>query len=306
MFRTKNLKEQLAVPSHIFSHIAIIAISAAIALSLPYTVGYVAQKFLVYWAFIGNEKLFMLTVEIVTAVFLIFIFNYISWIWKERRRAVMAREAGLVSLSSSRGVFARKRNRKLKEKQGIARDIMVIGSTGYRTFANSSGDLHNVVRNCREAKIMLLNPYGDGANIRAKSILDPEITPARLGEQIQESIAFLKELRSVQKGIRLKLYEHVPFLKMVISGDYIWMQHYHAGHDVQGMPEYIFKHIQSPGSLYGIFYQFFLSQWNDPDIPEYDFETDQLVYRDMSGNELKRERLWESGTVGMFEEISAQ
>ena len=306
MFRTKNLKEQLAVPSHIFSHIAIIAISAAIALSLPYTVGYVAQKFLVYWAFIGNEKLFMLTVEIVTAVFLIFIFNYISWIWKERRRAVMAREAGLVSLSSSRGAFARKRNRKLKEKQGIARDIMVIGSTGYRTFANSSGDLHNVVRNCREAKIMLLNPYGDGANIRAKSILDPEITPARLGEQIQESIAFLKELRSVQKGIRLKLYEHVPFLKMVISGDYIWMKHYHAGHDVQGMPEYIFQHIQSSGSLYGIFYQFFLSHWNDPDIPEYDFETDQLVYRDMSGNELKRERLSESDTVGVFEEISAR
>jgi hypothetical protein len=218
---------------------------------------------------------------------------------------VIAREAGLVSLSSSRGVFARKRNRKLKEDQGISRDIMVIGSTGYRTFANSNGELHNVVRNCREARIMLLNPYSEGAEIRAKSIIEPEMTPSRLAEQIRGSIAFLKELRSVQKNIRLKLYASVPFLKMAISGDYIWVKHYHAGLDVMSMPEYIFRHIQRPGSLYGIFYQYFLSQWNNAEIPEYDFETDQLVYRDTSGNELKREDVWGADTAGLFEEISA-
>ena len=305
MFRTKNLKELLAVPSHIFSHIAIIAVSAAIALSLPHTVGYIAQKFLIYWAFIGNEKIFMLSVEILTAVALIFIFNYIAWIWRERRHAVIAREAGLVACSSSRGVFARKKNRKLKEDQGISRDIMVIGSTGHRTFANSNGELHNVIKNCREARIMLLNPYSEGADIRAKSITDSEITQSRLAEQIRESIAFLKELRSLQKNIRLKLYASVPFLKMTISGDYIWAKHYHAGFDVIGMPEYIFRHIQRPGSLYGIFYQYFMNQWNNPEIPEYDFETDQLVYRDTFGNELKRKGLWGPDAAGVFEEISA-
>jgi len=305
MFGTKNLKELFAVPSHILSHIAIIAISASIALSLPYTVGIIAQKFLVYWAFIGNEKIFMLTVEIVTAVFLIFIFNYIGWIRRERRRAVTAREAGLVSLSSSRGTFARKKSRKRKEDQGIARDIMVIGSTGYRTFATCDGELHTVVRNCREARIMLLNPCREGATIRAKSIIDPEITPSRLAAQIRESIAFLKELRSAQKDIRLKLYASAPFLKMTISGDYIWVKHYHGGHDVLGMPEYIFRHIRNPGSLFGIFYQYFQNQWNNPDIPEYDFETDQLVYRDASGNELKREELWRATRFRIPEEISA-
>ncbi|HYQ47640.1 MAG TPA: hypothetical protein VEP69_01115, partial [Thermodesulfovibrionales bacterium] len=79
-----NLKELLTVPSHILSHIAIIAISALIALSLPYTVGYIAQTFLMYWALIGNEKIFMMIVEIVAAVALIITFNYIAWIWKER------------------------------------------------------------------------------------------------------------------------------------------------------------------------------------------------------------------------------
>lgn len=303
MFRTKNLKELLVVPSHILSHIAIISISAAIALSLPYTVGFIAQKFLVYWAFIGNEKIFMLIVEIVAAAVLIVVFNYIAWIWRERRKAAAARAAGLVSLFSSRGFFARRRNRKLKETQGISRDIMVIGSTGYRTLADSGGELHNVVKNCREARIMLLNPYSEGAEIRARSISDPDITQSRLAEQIRDSIAFLKELRS-QKNIRLKLYAQVPFLKMAISGDYIWVKHYHAGCDVLGMPEYIFRHIQSPGSLHGIFYQYFLNQWNSPDIPEYDFEADQLVYRDTSGNEVKRESPWEDGVIIAPEGVS--
>ena len=304
MFRTKNLKELLVVPSHILSHIAIISISAAIALSLPYTVGFIAQKFLVYWAFIGNEKIFMLSVEVVTAVMLIVTFNYIGWIWRERRRAVMAREAGLVSVSSSRRAFARKRSRKLKEDQGIARDIMVIGSTGHGTFANTNGELHTIVKNCRKARIMLLNPYREGAGIRAKSIIDPEITPSRLAGQIRESVAFLKELKAAQKDIRLKLYASAPFLKITITGDYIWVKHYHGGHDVLGMPEYIFRHIQSPGSLYGIFHQYFQHQWNNPDIPEYDFERDELVYRDVSGNEVKREELWEEDAVDMPETIS--
>jgi hypothetical protein len=38
-------------------------------------------------------------------------------------------------------------------------------------------------------------------------------------------------------------------------------------------------------------YQFFLSRWRDPNLPEYDFDSDELVYRDNAGNEIKRERL---------------
>jgi hypothetical protein len=30
-------------------------------------------------------------------------------------------------------------------------------------------------------------------------------------------------------------------------------------------------------------------RWNDSAIPEYDLDTDELVYRDGSGNEVKRE-----------------
>lgn len=293
MLRARGIKEFIKMPAHILYHIAIIAISAGIALSLPYTAGFLSRQFHASRELIGNEKIFLLAAEIILAVLLILTFNYIGWVWRDRRLAQIARNSGLVFASSSSGFFARRKNRKLKETQGIARDIMVIGSTGFRTFTDMKGDLHAVVRNCRKAKIMLLNPCSAGADIRVKSILDPEITLERFREQIQKSIAFLKELKAVQKDIRLKLYDTVPFLKMTISGDLIWVNHYHAGCDVRRMPEYVFMHKQDPGSLYSVFYQYFLSQWNDPMIPEYDLETDELVYRDAAGNEGKRERMEE-------------
>src|SRR5437879_13537180 len=34
-----------------------------------------------------------------------------------------------------------------------------------------------------------------------------------------------------------------------------------------------------------------MQRWDHPEIPEYDFETDELVYRGHKGNEILRERL---------------
>jgi len=293
MLKTRDIKEFIKVPAHILYHIAIIAISAGIALSMPYTVSFLSRQFHASWELIGDEKIFLLAAEIILAVLLILFFNYTGWVWRDRRLARIARNAGLVFASSSRGIFARRKSRKLKETQGIARDIMVMGATGFRTFTDPRGDLHAVIKNCRKAKIMLLNPASEGAATRVKSILDPEITLEKFREQIKSSIDFLKELKAVQKDIRLKLYHDVPFLKMALSGDYLWVNHYHAGLDVQVMPEYVLVHNQNPGSLYTIFYQYFLNQWADPRIPEYDLETDELVYRDIAGNEEKRERIEE-------------
>ena len=56
------------------------------------------------------------------------------------------------------------------------------------------------------------------------------------------------------------------------------------------MPKYVFKHDPNIGSLYFPFYQYFLGRWNNPDIPEYDLESDELIYRDLAGNEVRREK----------------
>jgi hypothetical protein len=57
------------------------------------------------------------------------------------------------------------------------------------------------------------------------------------------------------------------------------------------MPEYVFKHDKNLSSLYIPFYQFFMTRWNDPNVPEYDLESDELTYRDTAGNEVSREKL---------------
>jgi len=271
-------------------HILMVGLSAALALSLPMAIRFVAREFLLYWSRIGNDKIFFLSVEIILTVCFVLLSTTIRRSWKDRKLSNMARAAGMVLVTPARGFFVKRRIKKLKESQGIARDVMVISSTGFRTFADPNGELHQVIRNCREAKIMLLDPNSEGAAVRAKGIPDPDVTPETFGEQIRKSIDFLKILKAAQKNVKLKLYPDPPFLKMTILGDYIWLQHYQPGLDVQRMPRYVFKHDPNIGSLYFPFYQYFLGKWNNPTIPEYDLETDQLVYRDAAGNELRREK----------------
>ncbi len=271
-------------------HVLLVAMSAGIAFSLPTMVSIVARDFWTYWALVEKQNIFLVSVEIALALLLVLFFNYLGSSWRDRRFARMARGSGMVHFFPASRFLTQGRIRRLKKKQGFARDVMMIASTGSRTFTDPRGDLHDVLQNCREAKIMLLNPHGEAAGARAKSILDPEVTPERFREQIKKSIDFLKQLKAIQKNIKLKLYGDAPFLKLAILGDYIWVKHYHPGLDIHAMPEYVFEHDQNPGSLYTPFYQYFLTRWDSPDTPEYDLETDELVYRDAAGNELKRKR----------------
>lgn len=272
-------------------HVAVVALSAGIALLLPATVSWIAQHFLAYWSLIENEKIFLVAVEITLAVLLILFINYFGAGWRDRKFSRMARRAGMDYFASPESLLAQRRVRRLKERQGFAKDVMVIASTGFRTFVDPKGDLHNVLKRCREAKIMLLDPSSEGAVSRAKSMLDPGVTVESFKEQIQQSIEFLKDLKAAQKNVRLKLYRDPPFLKLEVLGDYVWVRHYHAGMDVRLLPEYLFVHNQNLGSLYMPFYQYFLIRWEAPEIPEYDLDADELIFRDRRGNPARREPL---------------
>jgi len=275
----------------IIYHISIIVLSAAIALSLPYTGKFIADNYLTYWTLIESDKAFLISVEITLAILLIIFFNFLVKSYIDRKFSNMARsDMGLLLSAHTENYFIKKKVKKLKQEQGIAKDVLLIGSTGYNTFVNPEGDLHRVVQDCREAKIMLLNPSGEGACIRAKSIPEPSVTPETFSNQIAKSIESLKSLKTLQKNIRLKLYDETPLFKITILGDYLFMKYYHSGLNVQDLPEYIFKHSPNQSSFFHPLYQYFLSKWRDPNIPEYDFDTDELVYRDISGNEVKREK----------------
>jgi hypothetical protein len=56
------------------------------------------------------------------------------------------------------------------------------------------------------------------------------------------------------------------------------------------MPEYVLRHNRKDHGLYTLFAHYFEQGWESPEVPEYDLETDELVYRGRSGSEIRRDR----------------
>jgi hypothetical protein len=262
-------------------------LSAGIALLIPAG----AKQFLAFWSRVEHDKLSLITVEMIVAILLIAGFSYVRRSVRDRALAAAASGAGLVSFFPKRARGAERRIKQVKEEQGTGRTIMVIGSSGYSTFVDQVGDLSSVLDKCLGAKILLVNPYSQEATTRIEAIGHPDYTITAFREEVRQSIALLKRLKALGKAVKLKLYADPPLVKMVILGDYLWLQHYHADLDVRTMPEYVLRHNCQDHGLYTLYAHYFEQRWESVDIPEYDLDTDELVYRNRAGSEMRRERI---------------
>ena len=267
-------------------HILIVALSAGIALLLPAG----ARQFLSFWSRVEHDKLSLIAVEMTVAILLIVCLNYFHRSMRNRALALVATGAGLVSFFPRRTRGAQRHIEQLKEEEGIGRTISVIGSSGHSTFVDQVGGLSSVLDKCLGARIMLVNPYSQEASARIQAINHPEFTLDTFREEIRQSIQLLKRLKAMGKAVKLKLYSDSPLMKLVILGDYLWLQHYHADLDVQTMPEYVLRHNRKDHGLYTLYAHYFVQRWESAEIPEYDLDTDELVYRGRTGNEIRRER----------------
>ena len=254
-------------------HAVVIGLSAGIAWSLPN----IARQFLSFWSRIEQERILLLSIEVGVALLLIVISNYLWRAYTDRRQAVMARGAGLVSFFPLHDPGAGRRIRELKQQQSLGRTVLAIGVTGHGTVVDDKAEMHALLETCLEAKLILLNPFSEEGARRAQSLSHPDISSDRFRQELQDTIALIKRFRVSGKVIRLKLYSDRPHLRMVILGDYLWLQHYHTGLDVRWMPEHVFQHNPDHHGLYTLFYQYFTKRWENREIPEYDFETDELV-----------------------------
>lgn len=248
-----------------------------------------AKQFLSFWAQVEHDKLSLIALEMTAAVVLILCLNYLHRSIRDRALAKVATGAGLVSFFPRRARGAHSRIKALKEEQGTGRTIMVIGSSGYSTFVDHVGDLSTVLEKCLGANILLVNPYSQEVSARIQAIGHPEITLATFREEVRQSIELLKRLKAIGKAVKLKLYADPPLVKMMILGDYLWLQHYHADLDVQTMPEYVLRHNRKDHGFYTLYAHYFMQRWESAEIPEYDLDTDELVYRGRNGNEIRRE-----------------
>lgn len=284
-----QIRELSKAAGEVIYHIVVVAISAWVALSLPHDANIAIQAFARYWPRVERNTVALVAIEITIAVLLMLGLNYLRRSMRDMKLAEVAKRAGLTNIFSPGSPLARRTMRKLKTHQGQTKHIMILGSTGYNTFVDPHGDLHAVIWKCLEAKVMLLNPYSEAAQARVNAILDPKVTHESVTRQVRRSIELCKQLKKGQKSIRLKLYSDPPHVKLAILGNAIWLQHYHTGLDVRRMPEYLFQQNQNDYGLYTLLYQYFSKRWESPEIPEYDLETDELVYRESNGNEKRRE-----------------
>ncbi len=94
--RKRSVENLIMSSARIAYHILVVGLSAAFALSLPFIVTLVAKNLLVYWSLIGNDKIFLTSVEMALTIFLIFLSSYLTRSWKDRKLSNMARGAGLV------------------------------------------------------------------------------------------------------------------------------------------------------------------------------------------------------------------
>ena len=277
-------------------HITIVALSGGIALLLPAG----AKQFLSFWSQVEHNKLSLIAVEMTVAVLLIAGLNFVHRSLRDRALAAAAAGAGLVSFFPRRARGAERRIKQLKEDQGTGRTIKVIGSSGYSTLVDQVGDLSSVLDKCLGAHILLVNPHSRETSARIEAIGHPEFTLEGFREEIRQSIALLKRLKAMGKAVKLKLYADPPLVKMVVLGDYLWLQHYHADLDIDTMPEYVLRHNRKTHGLYTLYTHYFEQRWENPEIPEYDLETDELIYRSRTGSELRREQ-FEATTLPCLE-----
>ena len=115
------LKDFVNDSTPVLYHVGLAGLSAVIALSLPWILNFIAKEVLVYWAFLGNEKLLVVSIEMAVAILLAFFFNAMVRSWKDRQLSNMAKDAGLVLVKPANGFFTRRRVKKMKEEQGFAK-----------------------------------------------------------------------------------------------------------------------------------------------------------------------------------------
>ena len=271
---------------HALAHVVITLLAVGIAFSLPV----VAKYILFYWwpKVEDNTQLLMIT-EIGFATVLVLLFNISKIAWDGRRSMHMNKIASLVYAREGRGWTSRRKERDMRKKIASARDVYIMSVTG-DTFSSENSELQKTLDLAYEIRVMLANPYGKGFASRAQSLDDTEAMLEAYRQETEMSIAYLRKLAVVGKKVELRFYEDPPFWKLVVTGEYVWVQFCHDGHEVKTQPEYVFglQHGNPQRGFFAPFYKYFLDQWNDARHPEFNFETNELVYRNGDGNEIRR------------------
>lgn len=269
---------------HIVSHAAVTLLAVGVAFSLPMAAQYILYS---WWPRIESDSQLLMITEISFAAVLVMLFNLILIAREGRRSLRMNRIASLVHVREGDSWFSRWTGRDLRNKISGTRDVSVMSVTGYDTFVSEKRNLHRFIDDSYELRVMLMNPYGAGAKRRVQSLGELASIEAYI-QETEATIERLASLAAAGKKVTLKFYEDPPFWNLIITGEYVWVQYCHDGHELKTQPEYVFalRKDKPAQGLFSPFYVHFLNQWDDPRHPEYNFANKELIYRNEKGNEV--------------------
>jgi hypothetical protein len=276
---------------HILSHVGVTLLAVGIAFSLP-----VLAKFILFtwWPMVAGDSQLLLINEVVFAAVLVLLFNLALSAREGRLSRRMLRQVALVHVRDESRRLSRWTtellDRKLLKEISSARDVSIMSVTGHDTLVSGARNLDRVIDNSYELRVMLMNPYGEGAMRRVRSLGDPEPLLETYCRETAETVERLAALAAAGKNVTLKFYDDPPFWNLIVTGEYVWVQYCQDGEELKTQPEYVFAlHRETPRQgLFSAFYVHFLNQWNDARHPEYDFSTRELITRDNRGNEVQR------------------
>ncbi len=271
---------------HAATHAGITLVAVGLALALPRAASYILFN---WWPKIREDAQLLLLTEVGFATVLVLLLNLLKLTWDYRAKARMATVASLVYAHEDVALGAQKSRRPLPPVW--KRDLAIMAVTGYGTFAAEDSPFGQILDDCYELRVMLLNPYGPGALAYAAAHADSAAALADIRREVAASIDALRRLQGKGKKVALKFYDEAPFWKLVFTGEYAWVRCCHSSRDAGRYPEYIFAlHPENPSrGFFPAFYTYFLNRWNDSIHPDYAFETGEFVYRDSQGTELRRE-----------------
>ena len=272
---------------YILSHSLITLLAIGIAFTLPKAASYILYY---WWPKVEDNTQLLLFTEIGFAAVLVLLVNVLMVLWENQRFVSSARLASLVFARENDGWLHPWRGRWVVKTLPASRDVYVLSVTGYNTFVDRESLFESVLRNGYDIRVMLLHPGSDGAREHIQSFTNSPLSEETLVREVEASIACLDRLRRTGKKVELKFYGHAPTWKVVVLDEHVWVQYCHRGTELKTAPEYVFAlHPRDPKKgFYVPFYMHFTGNWNNGGHPEYDFETRELVYRDVTGNETQR------------------
>lgn len=262
-----------AVLQQVLFHALVSVTAIAIAFTLPTFASFVLYE---WWPRVSASSRLLLATELALAAALLVAFHAARVVWESLRVRRMHAMAALVQV---------RRDSPRARARVSARDALILSVTGFHTFASPEAPFHELVAQGIETRVMLLNPFSEGARERIRSLPDAAAAEALYRKEIGASLAWLRSLAESGRRVRLKLYDRAPFWSIVVAGDRAWVRYCHDGYPLSTQPDYVFarREDEPTQGLFPPFCMYTLNQWNDPANAEFDFATGELVYPGVEG-----------------------